>query len=119
MRGIAAVTMAILFPVAGGAGAIDSPIAEDTPVAEAVPKPVVAETTGKKEFKPPNGFQTKTRSGETLYCKKDSAIGTRFSTEKCYNEAQLREHMEILEHEMRNLEQMRTYCSDPSRCQSE
>lgn len=73
----------------------------------------------KEEFKPPNGFKTKTRGGETLFCKKDTSTSTRFSTEKCYSEAQLREHMEILENEMRNLEQMRTYCSDPSRCQSE
>lgn len=119
MRGMAAALIATVLMVAGTARALDSPIADDTPVADAVPKQVVAEAVEKTEFKPPNGFQVKTRGGETLYCKKDRATGTRFSTEKCYNEAQLREHMEILEHEMRNLEQMRTYCSDPTRCQSE
>jgi hypothetical protein len=41
------------------------------------------------------GFHTKVRNNTVLYCKTDADIGTRFSTEKCLNEAQLLQHLDF------------------------
>ena len=41
-------------------------------------------------FKPPPGFKTRKRGDLVLYCQTDATVGTRFKTEKCYNEEQLR-----------------------------
>ncbi len=46
-----------------------------------------------EEFKPPPGFKTKKRGEIVLYCMKDSTVGTRFKTEKCYDEVQMREYL--------------------------
>jgi hypothetical protein len=41
------------------------------------------------------GFHTKVRNNVVLYCKTDTDTGTRFSTEKCLNEAQLLQHLDF------------------------
>jgi hypothetical protein len=41
------------------------------------------------------GFHTKVRNNTVLYCKTDTDTGTRFSTEKCLNEAQLLQHLDF------------------------
>jgi hypothetical protein len=68
---------------------------------------------GEKEqpFKPPPGFSTKRRGALVLYCKRDSTVGTRFKTEKCYDEAQLRDYMIAQEENKRDIDRVRSTCS--------
>ena len=63
-----------------------------------------------EEFKPPRGFKTKKRGDMTLYCQRDATVGTRFKTEKCYNEEQLRAYMLALEAQRRDVDKIRTNC---------
>lgn len=36
-----------------------------------------------------NGYYTRVRSGQTFFCKKEAHLGTRFVTERCFDEEQL------------------------------
>lgn len=45
----------------------------------------------KEEFKPPRGYVTKKRGDAVVYCTKSREIGSRFVTEKCYDENQVRD----------------------------
>lgn len=72
--------------------------------------------TDAKEFKPPRGFQTKKRGDLVLYCKRDSTIGTRFKTEKCYDEKQMREYMLALEMQKNDVDRIRATCGGGTTC---
>ena len=73
---------------------------------EAVPKD--------EEFKPPPGFKTKKRGEIVLYCMRDSTVGTRFKTEKCYDEAQMRDYLAAQQENKRDIERVRSTCSTGS-----
>jgi hypothetical protein len=64
-----------------------------------------------KEFKPPPGFKTKKRGELVLYCIKDSTIGTRFKTEKCYDEGQVRDYLIAQQENKRDIDRIRSTCS--------
>jgi hypothetical protein len=64
-----------------------------------------------KEFRPPPGFKTKKRGNLVLYCMRDSTVGTRFKTEKCYDEAQLRDYLIAREENKRDMDRVRSTCS--------
>ena len=40
-------------------------------------------------FKPPAGYSTKKKGDQTLYCRKETPIGTRFASEYCFTQEQL------------------------------
>jgi hypothetical protein len=63
------------------------------------------------EFKPPPGFKTKKRGELVLYCMRDSTVGTRFKTEKCYDEAQMRDYLAAQQENKRDIERVRNTCS--------
>ena len=67
--------------------------------------------TGDEEFKPPPGFKTKKRGEIVLYCIRDSTVGTRFKTEKCYDEAQMRDYLVAQQENKRDIERVRNTCS--------
>ena len=69
-----------------------------------------AEKLTEEEFKPPPGFKTKKRGDQVLYCQKDATVGTRFKTEKCYDEEQLRTYMMVTEAQRRDMDRIRTNC---------
>ena len=87
----------------------------ETPAAEqataAVPVPQAAAAGGQKEFKPPSGFLPKKRGAVVLYCKKDTTVGTRFKTEKCYSEAQMRDYIVAQQENKRDIDRIRNTCS--------
>jgi len=64
-----------------------------------------------KEFKPPIGFIPKKRGANVLYCKRDTTIGTRFQTEKCYSEAQMRDYIIAQQENKRDIDRVRSTCS--------
>ena len=78
-------------------------------------KVVESEAAAKKEeFKPPLGFSTKKRGALVLYCKKDATVGTRFKTEQCYSEDQVRDYLLTQEENKRNIDRIRSTCGSGS-----
>jgi hypothetical protein len=63
------------------------------------------------EFEPPPGFKTRKRGELVLYCMRDSTVGTRFKTEKCYDEAQMRDYLAAQQENKRDIERVRNTCS--------
>jgi hypothetical protein len=76
----------------------------------------VAEAKEPEEFKPPPGFKVKKRGDITLYCIKGKATGTRFQTESCYDEQQLRNYLLAREQSNRDFDQRRAICATPAVC---
>jgi hypothetical protein len=70
----------------------------------------------KEEFVPPPGFRAKKRGDKVVYCKQDVTVGTRFKTEKCYDEAQIRDLILMREQNNRDFDQRRAICSNPAIC---
>jgi hypothetical protein len=93
-------------PAVGDKSPTADRVKENTATTESTP------AAGKKDeaFKPPRGFKTKKRGDLTLYCQTDATVGTRFKTEKCYDEAQLRAYMLVLEAQRRDVDRIRTNC---------
>jgi hypothetical protein len=71
---------------------------------------------GTEAFVPPPGFKTKKQGALTLYCKRDSTVGTRFKTEKCYNEAQMKDYLLALEEQKRDIDRIRNTCANAAVC---
>ncbi|HZF16814.1 MAG TPA: hypothetical protein VE046_12815 [Steroidobacteraceae bacterium] len=73
------------------------------PAPAADPAPPAASTTAgsaAKPFKPPSGYRAKKLGANTVYCKQDTMLGSRFPTEICLTEDELRE-VEFRGEEMR------------------
>jgi hypothetical protein len=87
-----------------GEPAADSKPAVDTKAAET------------KEFKPPPGFVTKKKGQLTVYCVKDSTVGTRFKTERCYDQNQLRDYLAAREENKQNVDRIRNTCGGGTAC---
>lgn len=105
--------------VAGVALAQESAIGNETPAADQAKDEAESATAAaakEKEFKPPPGFKTKKRGKITLYCIRDSTVGTRFKTEKCYDEEQMKAYMLAREQNNRDFDQRRAVCSNPAVC---
>jgi hypothetical protein len=83
-------------------------LAEDSAKAADKPAPAVAK---EEAFKPPPGFKTKKRGELVLYCMRDSTVGTRFKTEKCYDEAQLRDYIIAQQENKRDIDRVKNTCS--------
>ncbi len=107
----------IFFSLAAGmAAAQDSAVSDEKPTADQASEKAEASSTATtaeatKEFKPPLGFATKKRGKLVLYCKKDSTIGTRFRTEKCYSEDQVRDYIIAQQENKRDIDRIRSTCS--------
>lgn len=79
------------------------------------PQPVAASGEGKEMTIPP-GFKVKKRGNKVLYCTKGSAIGTRFVTETCYDEAGMRDYLLAREQGQTDFERSRSVCATASVC---
>jgi hypothetical protein len=66
---------------------------------------------GDAEYEPPPGFVTKKRGNFLVYCKRDRETGSRFTTEKCFDETQMREYLLALEIQKRDLDRIRSTCA--------
>ena len=76
----------------------------------------VADAKDPDEFVLPPGFKAKKRGDVTLYCTRGKATGTRFQTESCYDEAQLRDYLLAREQNNRDFDRTRAICSNPAVC---
>ena len=110
-------TLAASLAFAGETAVADETAATESATDEAAADAKSADGASKeKEFKPPPGFVTKKRGALTLYCMKDRTTGTRFATEKCYDEAQMREYLLALEIQRRDVERIRSTCANAAVC---
>jgi hypothetical protein len=120
MTRMLSVILLVLAAQAGAGTASGSPVGDETPAAEQAPDKAVAESTAGSEaeepFTPPPGFQTKKRGEMVLYCKRDRETGTRFTTEKCYDEDQIREYLLALEVQKRDIDRIRSTCVSAAVC---
>jgi hypothetical protein len=98
----------------------DSPIGNETPAAEQAPDSAaaanVADAGEDKPFTPPPGFKTKKRGELVLYCIRDSTVGTRFKTEKCFDEDQVRDYLAAQEENKRDMDRIRSTCANAAVC---
>ena len=106
---------------AQGALAQDTAVADETPAAEQAnekveSKSMAAAKEEEKEFKPPVGFQTRKRGELTLYCKREATVGTRFKTEKCYSEDQVRDYVIAQQENKRDIDKIRNTCGGGTAC---
>src|SRR5688572_19136067 len=83
-------------------------MAEDQPETTAKAAPAAP---ADEAFNPPPRFKTKKRGELVLYCIRDSTVGTRFKTEKCYDEAQMRDYLAAQQENKRDIERVRSTCS--------
>jgi hypothetical protein len=118
------VTALLVATAAGAALALGAPLADETPAAEAA-KPAAAaqadaSADGKKEIpfaeRLPPGFKVKKRGKYTLYCKRDTPIGTRFKSETCYDEDNMRAYMLALQENKSDVDRIRQTCSNLCAC---
>ncbi len=116
---MARILVALCMIVAAvAATAQDSAVGNETATEPAGDKPEIvakadtaalAEAT--REFTAPPGFKTRKRGELVLYCIRDSTVGTRFKTEKCYDEAQMRDYMAAQQENKRDIDRVRSTCS--------
>jgi hypothetical protein len=78
----------------------------------------VAAIAGDDAFVPPPGFVTKKRGAFTLYCKRDTTIGTRIKTEKCYDEQQVRDYLLAMKQAEEDAARIRNTCANVCVCGS-
>jgi hypothetical protein len=84
--------------------------ADETPPADEKPA-----DTAEKITLPP-GFKPMKRGKFTLYCRKETVMGTRFPTQKCYDEDGIRQLVLSLREEREKIDQMRRICGSSDAC---
>jgi hypothetical protein len=116
-RALTAIAIALL---SAGAWAQESAsaISDETPAADQATDQAAPQAAAavEEEFQPPPGFKRKKFGDKLLYCKKDTDVGTRFKTEKCFDEAQMRDYMLAQEQSNRDFDRARAVCATPSVC---
>jgi hypothetical protein len=118
MRPAVATLAAILCT---GAPADDSSATGVEPPTAAVvaekPEPAAEANANKpQEVTLPPGFKKKKRGKYTLYCKTESTTGSRFTFERCLDDAQLRDYILALQENKRDIDRIRSTCSNICTC---
>ncbi len=115
-----AMTFALLTLVSGFALAQESAVGNEAPAADQAVDKLETESAAKvseeKEFEPPPGFKTKKRGKFTVYCIQDATIGTRFKTDRCLDEDQVREYLLAREIQKRDIDRIRSTCATSTVC---
>jgi len=89
---------------------------EAAPAAAAAPAEAAAAAAPAEEFRIPAGYKKKKRDGETVYCRSQTPVGTRFPTEYCFTKNDL-ERIEKSKQSMQRDMQLRTkMCTTGSAC---
>jgi hypothetical protein len=83
------------------AGADDPPVKSETEASAKAEADAAADAPS-EPLKAPPGFRTKKRGDLVLYCRREAVPGSRFSAEKCYDEAGLRQ-MRLAELEQKEM----------------
>lgn len=104
MKAVLAFASIVLATLAGIAAAADE-IAK-APAAE------------EKPFVPPDGWREKKRGKYTVYCRKETVIGTRFQKETCYDQEGIRAMLAAQQDDREKVDQMRRICGSQDACGS-
>ena len=64
----------------------------------------------------PPGFKPMKRGKYTLYCRKETVMGTRLPAQKCYDEDGIRQLVQSLREEREKIDQMRRICGSMDAC---
>jgi hypothetical protein len=101
--------------------ALGLPTLDDTPQSEAATQADASEANAVAEEIPladrlPPGFKVKKRGKFTLYCKTETPLGTRFKSEQCLNDVQMRDYLIALQENKSDVDRMRQICSNPCTC---
>ena len=67
---------------------------------------------------PPDGWREKKRGKYTVYCRKDTQMGTRFQKETCYDEEGIRAMLAAQQDDREKVDQMRRICGSQAACGS-
>ena len=98
----------------------DSAIGNETPAADQAQdkaeSATAAEATAPDVFTPPPGYKARKRGKKVVYCKKNMESGTRFASERCYDETQLKAMEAAHQEDQTRLEQSRKICSNLEAC---
>ena len=71
--------------------------------------------TGEK-YSPPPGFKTKTRKGQTVYCRSRAPLGTRIKSEECFTEAEIKEVERAMATSTDDIQQRGRMCTSGFMC---
>jgi hypothetical protein len=100
---------------AAASGAV--PAATATPTAAGA---VAATDKGATKLKPPAGWTTRVRDGATVYCRTDTAVGSRIPIQYCLTQADMQELLWRQKKGREDLERQRlqtpTVCPNPAVC---
>jgi hypothetical protein len=88
-------------------------LAEDPPPAEAVKPEAQAEA-----FVPPEGWRPKKRGKFTVYCRRQTEMGTRLPKEVCYDEVGIQAMLAAQRDDREKVDQLRRICSSQGHCGS-
>ncbi|MBX3704810.1 MAG: hypothetical protein KF822_13635 [Steroidobacteraceae bacterium] len=120
MRQILLPALVTLALVPALVSASPNPISNETaasePAQDKAESPTAAKASLQEEFSPPPGYRAKKRGKKTVYCKKSPESGTRFASEICYDEEQLREMERSREIGNASFDQARKVCSGLEPC---
>lgn len=75
-----------------------------------------SEAKAAQEIRLPPGFAKVKRGKHVLYCKRDSNVGTRFKSEKCFDEAGMRDYILAQQQNNRDFDRARSTCSSMAAC---
>jgi len=109
--------LACIAWLAGASLASGAPMADETPAASESKPAAAAESRAIPiEARLPPGFKVKKRGKFTLYCRTDTPLGTRLKSETCYDEAQMRDYLVALEENKRDIDRIRSTCTNQCAC---
>src|SRR5512134_2919591 len=120
MRSVMPAVLLALFCGIAAAQDSDSAIGNETLTADqAQDKAETATAAEAKEpevFTPPPGYKARKRGNKVVYCKKNMESGTRFASEQCHDEAQLKLLALEQEKDQADLDQSRRVCAIQGQC---
>jgi hypothetical protein len=99
----------------GPAGA-DRAYSCPAPAAEKAAEPAATTAAAGERYNPPPGFKTKTRKGETVYCRSRAQLGTRIKSEECFTEAQIKEVERAMATATEDIQQKGRMCTTGFMC---
>lgn len=121
-RTLATMLAALVVGLSTGAALADEPAAAaapapaSAPAAEKAAEPAATTATAGEKYDPPPGFKTKTRKGETVYCRSRAPLGTRIKSEECFTEAQIKEVERAMSTATEDIQQKGRMCTSGFMC---
>jgi hypothetical protein len=95
--------------------AADAPaVAAEKPISEAV-----TTAAGDTKYSPPPGYKTKTRKGQTVYCRSRAPLGTRIKAEECFTQAEIQEVERAMQVSTEDTRQRGRMCTTGTMCTGE